>query len=817
MTAPRLSRFSPAVGPARRYRAAWACFLVLFPFAYLAAIHLEFSQERRWRIEGALDRAQSVEKARQFLKTQDLDVTGWADSVSFKANENLIRYYTRKEAAGCTADLAPGTSVQVSFRSPESRTAVVFLSVTGKLSGFDLQHARRPSMRGAMADSDAERIALGSIQREVACLGSPEVETPTRTMGQGNPESHQFAWLLHPKEKPEIGFRVVVTVEDERVIAKRINPELNADYVKRELASTTENLQPILQISSVLFLVFASCYALYRYTRRTLEKEVSHRRTAVVGVFFTISLALLTYCFAGDQVIEQLREGNHGNFPPLIFVFFVIMYSVFGLLVGMAYGSGEGDVREAYPGKLTSLDALLTGRWGTRDVAASVFCGAAFGGWLMLIQQAIASLIPFDPLGSGYAVLTFNFARFPWLAFLFSKQYDTVVMVTAGLLLPASLVQRTRKRPWLTWTLFFTFILLSVLRPASRLNSPVEIAAYLLVLAAAIVLPFFAYDLLAAFVAVSALTYVSTLVRLAAVLPSWAVHAPYLTGLGVAAVLAAAIVALYGNDVSEEEVTPRYAKHLAQRLALQAEVGTAREAQLRLLPQSVPSTLGLAMAASCLPSRVVGGDFYDFFPLASHRVGVFVADGGKRGLASALTIALAKGFLMHAVVRNSSPGAILSSLCTSLGSSLRGAAGQTGLAYAVIDSDSGTLEYARIGDYPEVLLYSGDASQAATPLTETSVWTDGGFCIHQASARLFSGDSVVIFTDGLVSHFRPSDSAPGENWIRTIAGGYADPAEQLHTLLEAAHQKMQDRLDDDLTAVVVRVLATQSYAREGAA
>jgi hypothetical protein len=62
-------------------------------------------------------------------------------------------------------------------------------------------------------------------------------------------------------------------------------------------------------------------------------------------------------------------------------------YSVVGLFIGLDYESGEGDIRESYPGELTSLDALFTGRLFSQSVSRSVLIGRAIGGWTLLLKS----------------------------------------------------------------------------------------------------------------------------------------------------------------------------------------------------------------------------------------------------------------------------------------------------------------------------------------------------------------------------------------------------------------------------------------------
>src|SRR5262249_55539398 len=152
-----------------------------------------------------------------------------------------------------------------------------------------------------------------------------------------------------------------------------------------------------------------------------------------------------------------------------------------------------------------------------------------------------------------------------------------------------------------------------------------------------------------------------------------------------------------GKIYSEAQVRPLYARHLAERLALTAEIGAARMAQVRLLPDAPPVIAGLSIAGSCTPAREVGGDFFDYYALDDHRLGLFVAEGCNRELGSAMAIALAKGYLMHTVRLDLTPVEVLRRLRATLGSVLLGENAPMTVLYAVIDGRTGSLRYARAG------------------------------------------------------------------------------------------------------------------------
>ena len=121
-------------------------------------------------------------------------------------------------------------------------------------------------------------------------------------------------------------------------------------------------------------------YAIYRYVRRSLEKEVSHWRTLLVTVIFAIAGAAL-FALSGEELRASPGEpATRGQSVHPVWAHYYIGFAVVGLYFGVAYGAGEGDLREPYPGKLASLDALLAGKPFSANFARSMLAGGAFAG-----------------------------------------------------------------------------------------------------------------------------------------------------------------------------------------------------------------------------------------------------------------------------------------------------------------------------------------------------------------------------------------------------------------------------------------------------
>ena len=659
-------------------------------------------------------------------------------------------------------------------------------------------------------DQKTEAIAREALSANAALNSLAKLGTAKIGGNADDPARSDVEWDLKPASAKELNLHITVSVRDSKVVAERIEPSVNlASLISR--AKKEPKFPIFLNTVYGCFLTFGALYAIYRYAKRTLQKEVSHLRTLVVAALFCVSYSVFVYSLGFDELATRISETRFTQIAIISAVSAFIVLAVMGLLVGVGYGSGEGEVREAYPGKLTSLDALLAGRIFSRDVAASIWFGAAAAGWLLLCQHALGRFLNIDILSVRSDALRYTFARLPWLMLLIGRQYDSLLIAVAGLLLPASFLLRSavRKRRRFGWLIIFA--LLSVLIDAAKYPTVASSLLAMAIYVGALLLPFFAFDLLAAMVGLSALAFVNELAQLMAVFPSWSGFAVWLGALAAPVLVLAAYLALHGRRVREEDVRPLYAKNLAERMSMQAEILAAREAQLRLLPQTVPEVPGVQFAACCLPARGVGGDFYDFFRLDANRVGIFVAQGGDQGLASALCIALAKGVLMHASLQPHSPAQIIAELEDSMAELLEsGIGGTLSFAYGVMDTRRNLLNYARIGTSPRLLVYRRNAGLTTSAQLERVVTlpnrSNAAPQIYEGAKHAQPGDHLIFFTVGITSLHSRRFGRREYQWLNILMREFERPDEPLQSALVSALSKHQSQASDDLTAVVLRII-----------
>jgi serine phosphatase RsbU (regulator of sigma subunit) len=830
-----------------RSRSWWLLFFALFPLAYLGGVWLEVREESTARVAGAEDRDSAIETARRFAESKGIAVHGWHRYVIVETHADLLAYYGDAKRADLAADrsLAPARVITVLFRSPDQKGDFrVYLSLTGRVTGFDMGRFSSAqdthfTVNGVTINSTASEASKDRAKDNAATQANPAIEGVARPFldsdselihflkpgaaasvrtNEDDPQRTDVIWNASPQNHKEITFSITVSVRDSQVIAEHVTAGLEEDYIRSALPKKSRFSEALLGIYS-LFLTFSAFYALYRYAKRTLQKEVSHARTIVVAGLFCVSYTIYVYSIAVDQIATRISGERFASFALPSEIGAVAVFALMGLLVGIGYSSGEGEVREAYPGKLTSLDALLAGRIFSRDVAASILFGVAAAGWLLLCQHGCGYFLRTDILSARSEGLRYTFARLPWLTLLVGRQYESLLVAVAGLLLPASFLLRTStaKKRRFFWLLLFA--LLSIFKDAAGYPTVPSSLLAMAIFVSALLGPFFAFDLLAAMVSSYALALVNELARLSAVFPSWIGFALWLAALVAGVVALALYLALHGKSVREEDVRPQYAKNLAERMGMQAEVLAAREAQLRLLPQSAPEIPGMQFAACCLPAKGVGGDFYDFFRLDSNRVGIFVAQGGERGLASALCIALAKGVLMHASQQTHSAAQIVIELEARMTELLEGGSdANISFAYGVMDTRRNVLNYARVGASPRLLVNREGAGLTSCAQFERLASVPGRAAgapqIHEGAAHLHAGDYLIFFTDGVTSLRSRRFGKREYQWLELLMRELSRGDEPLQKSLVSALGKLQHRASEDLTAVVLRVVEMQAMEQE---
>ena len=246
-----------------------------------------------------------------------------------------------------------------------------------------------------------------------------------------------------------------------------------------------------------------------------------------------------------------------------------------------------------------------------------------------------------------------------------------------------------------------------------------------------------------------------------------------------------------------------------ERERLARELAIAREVQLRLLPQDLPESEHLSMAASSSPSQEVGGDFYDMLELEDGKVAVIVADVSGKGTSAAFYMAILQGIFRSAARLTPNPREFLLQANHAISDRLDRKIFVTAI-YGLVDQHTGVLHLARSGHCPAIWVNaSGEpcewrSSGIGLGLNQGTLFADSLAVVEH---QLTPGDVIVLYTDGLIEH----RNADGEEYgIERLTNAISDhrqlEARALHNALLrdlAAFTGGQPSYSDDLTLVVL--------------
>ena len=76
-----------------------------------------------------------------------------------------------------------------------------------------------------------------------------------------------------------------------------------------------------------------------------------------------------------------------------------------------------------------------------------------------------------------------------------------------------------------------------------------------------------------------------------------------------------------------------------EKQRMEEELNLARSMQQGLLPSRFPELKDYEIAGLNIPSREVGGDYYDVIPISDHVYGITIADVSGKGAGAALLMA----------------------------------------------------------------------------------------------------------------------------------------------------------------------------------
>ncbi|WP_329046535.1 SpoIIE family protein phosphatase [Streptomyces sp. NBC_01693] len=266
---------------------------------------------------------------------------------------------------------------------------------------------------------------------------------------------------------------------------------------------------------------------------------------------------------------------------------------------------------------------------------------------------------------------------------------------------------------------------------------------------------------------------------------------------------------LRGRQVAEE--ARRQAE--ATRARLQETLAVLQQS---LLPSELPVVPGLEAASyyHTASPDLLGGDFYDLFPLDTGRWAFFLGDVCGKGPQAAAVTSLARYTLRAAAMHNPDPVTVLTTLNSVLHERYASGEGHyCTVIFGVLQpaNDGHVGVHLASGGHPSALIQRADGSADYLP-------TPGGLLVGvlpqapftAARTDLLPGDTLLLYTDGLTeARTGPKRELYGDDALRAFTAARTPAGPQaLITALSGLLASFGDGLDDDTALLALGVPAS---------
>jgi sigma-B regulation protein RsbU (phosphoserine phosphatase) len=195
----------------------------------------------------------------------------------------------------------------------------------------------------------------------------------------------------------------------------------------------------------------------------------------------------------------------------------------------------------------------------------------------------------------------------------------------------------------------------------------------------------------------------------------------------------------------------------------ESELQIARQIQLGLLPanlRSIAQGSGLDIDGVLRPARGIGGDFYEVLRTTTGQVLFVIGDVSGTGVPAAMLMAVTLTVIRMIAGQFQQPDVILRWVRDALAvHSTKGML--VTLFCGIYDQASGQLNYASAGHPPPAVRRGGRASIWPQDASE-GVGSPRGFVLANGSITLHRGDSVLLYTNGVLNATAPNGKPFGE-------------------------------------------------------
>jgi len=244
------------------------------------------------------------------------------------------------------------------------------------------------------------------------------------------------------------------------------------------------------------------------------------------------------------------------------------------------------------------------------------------------------------------------------------------------------------------------------------------------------------------------------------------------------------------------------------------QLNLARQVQSRLVPDRSPQVQGYDVGLGWRPCELIGGDYFDFLPGKSGRVGLFLTDIKGKGTSAALLGAYLLSLVRQVAPESDSPATVLRRV-DRVFTTVTPTGWFATAFYGILDPAAHTLRYCNAGQAPAYHLRKGRKPRALAPTAKTLGFDGPALGLKPSEVRYRSavvalqpGDVVLVGSDGITEAPDPAERELGESGLLDCLKGTVDTA-SMRDLVDAVFATVDRHQTggyqgDDMTMLALR-------------
>ena len=256
---------------------------------------------------------------------------------------------------------------------------------------------------------------------------------------------------------------------------------------------------------------------------------------------------------------------------------------------------------------------------------------------------------------------------------------------------------------------------------------------------------------------------------------------------------------------SMAELQDAYAVIEAQKDRMQTELDVGRDIQLAMVPKEFPERSEFSIHATLQPAREVGGDFYDCFLVDEDRLCFCVGDVSGKGVPAALFMAMAKTLIKSRASSDFSTASIMTHVNDELSTDNEGCLFVT-LFVCLLNIRTGELITTNAGHNPPYIRHADGSLTTLRKLDGMVAGAMEELAYSEQHLKLETGDTLLLFTDGVTEADDPSGALYGEDRLETLFREFEGNSVQglVDTISKQVHDYEGDgRQADDITILAL--------------